>query len=68
MKIKQKRNSWHLTKQGQFQYSTTLDGKREVRAVEDGNEVIVCKKKNNSSWCLATYFKKNKTTFFASMH
>lgn len=32
-----------LTKQSQFEYSTTLDGEWEVRAVKNGNEVIICK-------------------------
>lgn len=30
-----------LTKQGQFEYSTALDGKGEVGAVEDSDEVII---------------------------
>lgn len=31
----------YLTKQGQFEYSTALDGKGEVGAVKDGDEVII---------------------------
>lgn len=30
-----------LTKQSQFEYSTALDGKREVRAVKDGDKIII---------------------------
>lgn len=33
----------YLTKQCQFEYSTALDGKGEVRAVKDGDEVIIWK-------------------------
>lgn len=31
----------YLTKQSQFEYSTALDGEGEVRAVKDGDEVII---------------------------
>lgn len=37
-----------LTKQSQFEYSTALDCKGEVRAVEDGDEVIIYKKKKRA--------------------
>lgn len=41
---------WHLTKQSQFEYSTALDCKGEVRAVEDSDEVIIYKKEKERRW------------------
>lgn len=34
----------YLTKQSQFEYSTTLDGEGEVGAVKDGDEVVIYEK------------------------
>lgn len=41
MVLNLKKPKHNLTKQSQFEYSTALDGKGEVRAVEDGDKIII---------------------------